>query len=53
VGWMYAYGTSADRLTAQPYDKAVEKEWTQAYAKLKEFNKNVTFTPGNAGTRIC
>ncbi|AHJ75656.1 ABC transporter substrate-binding protein [Kosakonia sacchari] len=50
VGWIYAYGTDAARLSALPYDKGVEKSWSQAFAKLKEFNKNVTFTPGNAGT---
>ncbi|WP_434668569.1 extracellular solute-binding protein [Klebsiella sp. B345] len=50
VGWMYAYGTDAGRLSALPYDKGVEKNWSQAYEKLKAFNKNVTFTPGNAGT---
>ncbi|XXD10099.1 extracellular solute-binding protein [Klebsiella sp. R445] len=50
VGWMYAYGTDARRLSALPYDKGVEKNWSQAYEKLKAFNKNVTFTPGNAGT---
>lgn len=50
VGWMYAYGTPAERLTALPYDKGVEKAWGPAWAKLKEFNKNITFTPGNAGT---
>lgn len=50
VGWMYAYGTDAERLSALPYDKSVEKGWDQAYAKLKAFNQNVTFTPGNAGT---
>lgn len=50
VGWMYAYGTDARRLSALPYDKGVEKNWNQAYEKLKAFNKNVTFTPGNAGT---
>lgn len=50
VGWMYAYGTDAQRLSSLPYDKGVEKNWSQAYEKLKAFNKNVTFTPGNAGT---
>ncbi|WP_312740174.1 extracellular solute-binding protein [Cedecea neteri] len=50
VGWIYAYGTDAQRLSALPYDKSVEKNWSQAFEKLKAFNKNVTFTPGNAGT---
>ncbi|HKS34175.1 MAG TPA: extracellular solute-binding protein [Enterobacteriaceae bacterium] len=50
VGWMYAYGTDAERLSALPYDKGVEKNWGEAWTKLKAFNNNVTFTPGNAGT---
>jgi len=50
VGWIYAYGTDAQRLSALPYDKSVEKNWPQAFEKLKDFNKYVTFTPGNAGT---
>jgi len=50
VGWIYAYGTDAKRLSALPYDKSVEKDWPQAFEKLKAFNKYVTFTPGNAGT---
>lgn len=50
VGWIYAYGTEATRLSALPYDKSVEKTWPQAFEKLKNFNRYVTFTPGNAGT---
>jgi len=50
VGWIYAYGTDAQRLSSLPYDKSVEAKWGQAFEKLKAFNKNVTFTPGNAGT---
>ncbi|MDP1057602.1 ABC transporter substrate-binding protein, partial [Klebsiella pneumoniae] len=50
VGWIYASGTAAQRLSAGPYDTSVDKGWQQAYEKLKAFNKHVTFTPGNAGT---
>jgi len=50
VGWIYANSPNADKLMAGPYDKAVEEAWTPAFAKLKEFNKQVTITPGNAGT---
>ncbi|MCE0494864.1 ABC transporter substrate-binding protein [Vibrio salinus] len=50
TGWIYAYGTDAKRLSSMPYDKSVESGWQEAYAKLKAFNENVTFTPGNAGT---
>jgi len=50
TGWIYAYGSDADKLSSQPYDKAIQSQWNPAFEKLKEFNKNVTFTPGNAGT---
>ena len=50
TGWIYAYGTNAKTLSSEPYNKANEANWKRAFAKLKAFNKNVTFTPGNAGT---
>jgi ABC-type uncharacterized transport system YnjBCD substrate-binding protein len=51
VGWIYANGgTDMDRLMKGPYDKAIETSWDPALAKLKEFNKSVVITPGNAGT---
>ena len=50
TGWIYAYGTDAEKLSSMPYDKSVESSWGKAFAELKEFNKNITFTPGNAGT---
>lgn len=50
TGWIYAYGTEANKLSSMPYDKSVESSWDKAFAELKEFNKNITFTPGNAGT---
>ncbi len=51
VGWIYANGgTDAERLMKGPYDKAIEASWDPALAKLKEFNKSVVITPGNAGT---
>jgi len=52
MGWMYAYGPDAAKLESGPFDAEVTKSarWNEAMAKLKEFNKNVTFTPGNAGT---
>ncbi|SHE87737.1 ABC-type uncharacterized transport system YnjBCD, substrate-binding protein [Marinomonas polaris DSM 16579] len=50
TGWIYAYGTEANKLSSMPYDKSVESSWDNAFAQLKEFNKNITFTPGNAGT---
>lgn len=50
TGWVYAYGGGSDALTQGEYNKAQEKSWSQAFEKLKQFNSNVTFTPGNAGT---
>lgn len=50
VGWIYANAPNADKLMAGPYDKAVADAWGPTFAKLKEFNKQVTITPGNAGT---
>jgi ABC-type uncharacterized transport system YnjBCD substrate-binding protein len=50
VGWMYANTGEAGQLQDGPYDKSVEQSWAPALAELKDFNKNVTLTPGNAGT---
>ncbi len=49
-GWVYAFGGDADRLLKGPYDANVKASWDKAMADLKEFNKNVVITPGNAGT---
>ena len=50
VGWMYAYGDDPAKLQNGPYDAAVSGGWGDALAGLKEFNEDVSFTPGNAGT---
>jgi len=50
TGWIYAYGSNADKLSTAPYEKEIAGSWDSAFANLKEFNKNITFTPGNAGT---
>jgi len=50
VGWMYAYTGQADKLMNGPYDPAMKASWGDVLAKLKQFNENVSFTPGNAGT---
>jgi len=50
VGWMYAYGGSPDTVQQGPYAAAHEAGWDKAMAELKQFNQQVTFTPGNAGT---
>ena len=50
VGWMYANTGQAEQLQNGPYDAALEQNWDQALAELKDFNQYVTLTPGNAGT---
>ncbi len=50
VGWVYANAPNAEQLTHGPYDAKVSASWDPALAKLKEFNKTATITPGNAGT---
>jgi ABC-type uncharacterized transport system YnjBCD substrate-binding protein len=50
AGWIYAFGGDAGKLIKGPYDPSVKTSWDKALAELKEFNKNVVITPGNAGT---
>jgi ABC-type uncharacterized transport system YnjBCD substrate-binding protein len=50
VGWVYANTGEADRLMKGPYDASSKAKWDPALAKLKEFNRSVVITPGNAGT---
>lgn len=50
TGWVAAFGGDAAKLEKGPYDPAVKATWDKALADLKEFNKNVVITPGNAGT---
>jgi ABC-type uncharacterized transport system YnjBCD substrate-binding protein len=50
TGWVYAFGGDAGKLMKGPYDPATKAAWDKALADLKEFNKNVVITPGNAGT---
>ena len=50
TGWIYAYGSDAKTLTEGPYNPNTKDGWDKALASLKDFNKYVTFTPGNAGT---
>jgi ABC-type uncharacterized transport system YnjBCD substrate-binding protein len=50
MGWVYAFGGDAGKLMSGPYDAASKSDWDNALANLKEFNKNVVITPGNAGT---
>ena len=50
VGWVYANAPNPEQLTSGPYDAKVAANWDPALARLKEFNKTATITPGNAGT---
>jgi ABC-type uncharacterized transport system YnjBCD substrate-binding protein len=50
AGWVYAFGGGADRMTKGPYDAATKAAWDKLLAELKDFNRSVVITPGNAGT---
>ncbi len=50
AGWVYAFGGGAEKMMKGPYDAATEGAWGKLLADLKDFNKNVVITPGNAGT---
>jgi putative spermidine/putrescine transport system substrate-binding protein len=49
-GWVYANSPNPAQLMEGPYDPNLKNTWGPAFAKLKDFNKNVVITPGNAGT---
>lgn len=48
--WTYAYAPDPQRLMNGPFDQSVVDALTPALQRMKEFNRNVTITPGNAGT---
>lgn len=50
TGWVSAFGGEPAKLEKGPYDAATKASWDKALGDLKEFNKNVVITPGNAGT---
>ncbi|MGI9332933.1 MAG: extracellular solute-binding protein [Gammaproteobacteria bacterium] len=50
TGWIYNFTGEDAKLMNGPYDSNLKSTWSQAWAKLKDFNENVTFTAGNAGT---
>ncbi len=50
VGWVYAYGGNPETVQQGPYNPQAAVGWKKALADLKDFNRNVVFTPGNAGT---
>jgi len=49
-GWVTAFGGNADKLNKGPYDGATKAAWDKLLGDLKDFNKSVVITPGNAGT---
>jgi ABC-type uncharacterized transport system YnjBCD substrate-binding protein len=50
VGWIYANAGDGEMLMKGPYKADEKNAWDAALAKLKDFNKSVVLTPGNAGT---
>jgi ABC-type uncharacterized transport system YnjBCD substrate-binding protein len=48
--WMYAYAPNPQQLINGPFDASAVASWGPALQRLKEFNRNVVITPGNAGT---
>jgi ABC-type uncharacterized transport system YnjBCD substrate-binding protein len=49
-GWAYAFGPDQKRLIEGPFDAQAVAALTPALQRLREFNRNATITPGNAGT---
>jgi putative spermidine/putrescine transport system substrate-binding protein len=49
-GWAYAFGPDQKRLIEGPFDAQAIAALTPALQRLREFNRNVTITGGNAGT---
>jgi len=50
MGWVAANGADANKLEKGPYDASQKAAIDKALGSLKEFNKDVVLTPGNAGT---
>jgi ABC-type uncharacterized transport system YnjBCD substrate-binding protein len=50
VGWIYSNTGQGEKLMAGPCDANLKSSWGDAWSKLSDFNKGVTFTAGNAGT---
>ncbi|GAB4070335.1 extracellular solute-binding protein [Ancylobacter sonchi] len=51
MGWIYAFGDGdANKLMNGPFEAAETKKWDAAFASLRDFTRNATLTPGNAGT---
>ena len=49
-GWAYAFGPDQRRLIEGPYDAETVAALTPALQRLREFNRSVVITGGNAGT---
>jgi ABC-type uncharacterized transport system YnjBCD substrate-binding protein len=50
MGWVAANGADANKLEKGPYDASQKAAIDKALGSLKDFNKDVVLTPGNAGT---
>jgi ABC-type uncharacterized transport system YnjBCD substrate-binding protein len=50
MGWVNAFGDIGPSLSNGPYNEADKSKIDVALTSLKEFNRNATVTPGNAGT---
>jgi ABC-type uncharacterized transport system YnjBCD substrate-binding protein len=50
VGWVYWKTGQYEAFTQGPFDKGKEPLWRKALEELRDFNKNVMISSGNAGT---
>jgi ABC-type uncharacterized transport system YnjBCD substrate-binding protein len=50
VGWVYAFGGDTATLENGPFKDGEMDKLSPAFESLKQFNRNVAMTPGNAGT---
>ncbi|MCI0370358.1 MAG: extracellular solute-binding protein [candidate division NC10 bacterium] len=50
VGWVYWKTGQYQAFTQGPFDKSKEPMWRKAVEELRDFNKDVVITSGNAGT---
>src|SRR4051812_631882 len=50
MGWVNANAGIGPRLVKGPFEEADKAKIDQALTGLRDFNQNVTLTPGNAGT---
>ena len=50
VGWVYWKTGQYQAFTQGPFDKAKEPLWRKALEELRDFNRDVLVTSGNAGT---